>query len=99
VGIEFCRIARELCARDDRHGPAAEDGDAVPALLAFPHCLEARPPDRGGRKSASVVFSSCRQTTSGFAWRSHSSRFGSRFRMLLMLKLVIFMRVPVISPH
>jgi hypothetical protein len=46
-----------------------------------------------------MVFSSCRQTTSGFAWRSHSSRFGSRFGTLLMLKLAIFMRVPVISPH
>jgi len=48
--LRVCRIAWELCARDDRRRAAAEDGDAVPTLLAFPHCLVARTPDRGGGK-------------------------------------------------
>ncbi len=50
AALRVCRIARELGARDDRRSPAAENGDAVPTLLAFPHCLVARTPDRGGRK-------------------------------------------------
>src|SRR5436305_9077265 len=41
-------------------------------------------------KSASVDFSSCRQTTSGLEERSQRSRFGKRRLMLLMLKVAIF---------
>src|SRR5580704_2358676 len=43
--------------------------------------------------SSSVDFNSCKATTSGFAVRSHLSRFGSRRLTLLMLKVAIFMRI------
>src|SRR3984893_5828954 len=42
-------------------------------------------------KSSSAGFNSCKETTSGFAARSHRSRFGRRRLMLLMLKVAIFM--------
>jgi hypothetical protein len=42
--------------------------------------------------TVSVALSSCRQTMSGSAAPSQSSRFGRRRLMLLMLKVAIFMR-------
>lgn len=43
-------------------------------------------------KSRCAVLSSCKQTTSGFDDASHSSRLGSLFRMLLMLKVATLSR-------
>ena len=48
AALRVGRIARQLGARDDRRRAAGEDRDAVPALLALPHCLVARLPDRLG---------------------------------------------------
>src|ERR1700730_14030446 len=42
-------------------------------------------------KSSSADFNSCKETTSGFAARSHRSRFGRRRLILLMLNVAIFM--------
>jgi hypothetical protein len=53
---------------------AAEDGDAVPALLAVPARRVARVGD-GLRGEALVgLLSSCRQTMSGWVWSSQRSR-------------------------
>ena len=86
-------IAGQLGARDDRLAVAREDGDAVPGFLrrARPrHSRPSRSPPAETRHSA--AFSSCRQTTSGLAMRSQSSRLARRLLTLLMLKVAIFIR-------
>lgn len=48
-------------------------------------------------KALSVAFSSCRHTTSGLAAFSQCRRFGRRLLMLLMLKVAIFIRKPILQ--
>src|SRR2546430_4328730 len=84
------RMARELCARDDRRRPAAENGDAVPALLAF--STLPRSPHPGSRRQETQ-----HRWSSPPAGRQRQASPGAATRAtLLMLKLAIFMRVPVI---
>ena len=93
------RCSDSAC-RPDRRAARPAPGSAVVSLPGSRRrssfAVRARP--RGSRRRASrlrgscasVAFSSCRQTTSGAAARSHSSRFGSRRTTLLMLKVAIF---------
>ena len=69
---------------------AGENGNAVPGFLPAPDGAVACLFDRSFGKASSVAFSSCRQTTSGFAVRSQASRLARRLLMLLMLKVAIF---------
>jgi hypothetical protein len=48
--------------------------------------------------SASVAFSSCKQTTSGLVSRIQSNKLGSRFLTLLMLNVAIFIFGRELSP-
>src|SRR5579863_1473394 len=65
---------------------------ATPFHVFCPHHTASYPARRNAStgKSASVDFSSCRQTTSGRAARSQASRFDRRLLTLLMLKVAIF---------
>ena len=73
--LAVVRVAGQRVARQDRLRAAGEDGDAVPRPLPAPDRAVARRLQRRRAGSrARAALSSCRQTTSGSASASQSSR-------------------------
>ena len=79
AAVAVVGIARQAAPGLDRLAAARQDRDAVPALLPVPDRAVAGVADRClGELLARGAFSSCRQTTSGWASASHRSSTGSR---------------------
>lgn len=77
------RIARQAAAGFMNLADAAEEGDAVPTLLAVLDRVVSESRNACSGKVSSGAFSSCRQTTSGPRNSSQRNSTGKRLAMPL----------------